>query len=102
MLLTLQERLDYQERVIRSQEHVIMRLVRERDRSPMSKHDCSRLMTLFDELVKERNELDDLLQISQNTVLSLRLRNQTLEEVCRHFNISYPHVVSNTSSEMVK
>lgn len=95
MLLTNEEKLEYQERVIKAQEQVIMRLVRERDTPNMNKNDCRKLEERFWELVKERNELDECLQNAQNTILSLRLRNSTLEEICCHFNVSYPHTGSS-------
>lgn len=92
-MLSQDEEIEYLRRVVRSLENVVVRLRSERDTPQMGKNECKRLLLMFDELVKERNEMETMLQIAQNTVTSLRNRNATLEEVCRHFNVSYPQGV---------
>lgn len=78
--MTTQEELEYLRKVEKSQEKIIMRLLREREKPTMDKNECKMLSIRFNELVAERNELDVQLQIAQNTILALRERKSYPQE----------------------
>lgn len=78
--MNTKQELEYLRRVEKTQEKIIMRLLREREPQTMDRNECKMLSIRFNELVAERNELDVHLQIAQNTILALRERKSYPQE----------------------